>query len=806
MEQNNNNNLGQQFNEEESSFDIMYWVNLILHHWYLFVLCVLLAFAFSYLKNRTWMPSYLSVGTMMIDEYRAYGAGTQTFMQGFGLQSGHRNMENQVVMLSSYDLLLKVFKDLPEMSVDYINKGRFKTRNLYKISPINIQFDYLSSEVYNYLFKININEDNSFVITIDEAKEKDGFKISGRLGEPLQHNLFFLTINKVYNFDGNQELYFRFRSPESLIGDFSSRLNFSFIAERSSVLSISLVSQTPRRDIDFINKLCETFLAQNLSKKNDAAIKTIKFIDEQLLAVSESLSKSEDSMTKFRQSNQIIDVSSYTSSLLEKATEFDIRQTELNLQERYLNHLEEYITTNLEDGSVLAPSDIGMNDNQLSQLVQQLNDLQAKRSLLVEKNPIYSIYTQEIEKIKAGLFEIMKSLRASLELKKNDIKTRNQQLQRNIDVLPTKELEMIAIQRQYRVNDNYYTFFLQKRAEAEIQQASNTPDNEILDKARTTSITNSKEKSKTLTTYLLIGLLIPCLIIFLREFLNNTIRSIKDIEKNSPFSVIGSIRHTRISDPVLVAHNPRSSFTEMFRVIRTRIEFIAQRKTNIMISITSTESGDGKTYFCTNLAAVYAMTKRKVLLIDMDIRKPSVMSRFEKTVTYGLTDYLIDECTLEETIIRPDGVDYDILPGGTIPPNPGEIIRSEKLKELLENLRTMYDYIIIDTSPIGLVADAYSIVSLADVNLFVVRYEKTNKTFFKKLIQQLKVDKVERLYVVFNDVNAGESKYGKKRYDRGGYYGGYYGEYYGGGYGYTSKMKKKKIQERNQYYQDEGDF
>ena len=278
MEQNNLDQ--QQFNEEESSFDIMQWVSLFLQHWYLFVVCVLLALGFAYLKNRSVMPAYQTAGTLMIDEYRT--SGTQAMMQGFGLQQGYRNISNQIVMLSSYDFLSRVAENLPEMRVDYISKGRFKTRNLYKISPINIQFSYLSDEAYRYLFKIKFNGNDEYTITIDGAKEEDNFQIKGRFGDPIQHNLFFIVINKTNNFIESGELYFRFRNTESLVWDFSPRLGLNFVSEGSSVLAISLVSETPTRDVDFINKLCETFLAQNLAKKNDAARKTIQFINEQL--------------------------------------------------------------------------------------------------------------------------------------------------------------------------------------------------------------------------------------------------------------------------------------------------------------------------------------------------------------------------------------------------------------------------------------------------------------------------------------------------------------------------------------------
>jgi hypothetical protein len=224
-------------------------------------------------------------------------------------------------------------------------------------------------------------------------------------------------------------------------------------------------------------------------------------------------------------------------------------------------------------------------------------------------------------------------MRAGIQIEKNEFNNRNAKVQSEINQLPSKELEMISIERKYKMDDNYYTFFLQKRAEAEILKSSNTPDNNILDTARIMSITNGGTKSKTTMMFLLFGIMIPALIVVLKELLNNTVRSSKDIERNSEFQVIGMVRHTQSFDTLLVPKNPRSAFTEAFRVIRTRIEFIVQRKKNIMIVITSGESGDGKTYFGINLAGIYSMSSPKTILVDMDIRKPSVNGRFNITNT-----------------------------------------------------------------------------------------------------------------------------------------------------------------------------
>jgi len=214
---------------------------------------------------------------------------------------------------------------------------------------------------------------------------------------------------------------------------------------------------------------------------------------------------------------------------------------------------------------------------------------------------------------------------------------------------------------------------------------------------------------------------------------------------------------------------------------------------------TSTESGDGKTYFSINLASVYAMASKKTILIDMDIRKPSVNQRFNIIHPLGITNYLVGQCTLDEIILKLPKVDFDILPAGSIPPNPGELIRSDKLGQMFEELRKRYDFIIVDSSPIGMVTDAYSLAQYSDVNLFVVRNGKTNKTFFKKLCAQLKLDNIPQLYTVLNDVLDDESKYTKYKLYK-------YAYLFGFSYGYTSKKKKSDAEKYFHYYQDDTEI
>ena len=506
-------------------------------------------------------------------------------------------------------------------------------------------------------------------------------------------------------------------------------------------------------------------------------------------------------MTDFRQENKFVDVNSYAGQLMGMVSSYDQKALELRLRETYFDYLINYINTNIESGAVIAPTTMGVDEPILMGLVQQLNDLRIQRGELTEKNVYYAKYTKDIENVKTAIGEVVSSMRASLEIEKEDLRRRTSEAEREIKKLPEKELQMVAIERNYRIDDNYYTFFLQKRAEAEIQKASNTPDNSIMDKARTTAIMNAKAKSKTTSKYLIIGFLIPALLIILSELLNNKIRSPKDVLKLKFFRLIGTLRHAKSQNPTLVRASPRSSYAEMMRAIRTRIEFVLRRKEKLVICVTSTESGDGKTFLSTNLASLYAMTGKKVLLIDFDLRKPNVHTKLGLENGSGISNYLIGDCELKDILVKDTPFGFDFMRAGTIPPNPGELVHADKVAEMMVDLRQKYDFIIMDTSPIGLVPDAYALIEQSDMCLFVIRCMQTNKSFCKQTLEQMAevIDSPKKVQLILSDIpTSGRHSYGSGYgYGYGGY-GGYgyghlgYGGYGGYGYGYGGNNSRSK--------------
>ena len=780
-----------------SNINVMEWVVRFLHYWYLFALGLAIAFSLAMLKNRKWIPAYYSYGTIIIKQSGGYGAN---LMRGFSIDEGMNDINNQVLRLRSYDLVGRTVDSLPFLNVEYITMGRFKTRNLYNMTPFTVETTSISERGYNLLYRLDIQPDGTLTVSLndDDDDNLQNFRVETHYGELFETPYFTGRILPTQFMSSKGRLYFRLRSRESLVSEFQSRLQLNFLQQSSTVLCIGLTSETYERDCDFIDKLSDIFLIQNLERKNEQAEKSIQFINEQLQVLQQSLEQSEGEMTAFRQQNRFVDVGSYASQLMSTISAYKQQEQQLHLKETYLDYLDNYLHASIEQGTVIAPASLGLNEQTLMVLVSQLNELQIQRGELTEKNVFYAKYTKDIENVKLTIAEVIKSMRKSLEIEKHDLSERYAEVDRDIQHLPEKELQMVAIERNYRIDDNYYTFFLQKLAESAIQKASNTPDNEILDRARTTTkLVNDKVKKKTMTTFLAIGFVIPLLLIILSELLNDKVRTPKEVERLSKFRLIGTLRHARSQNPTLVKTSPRSGYAEMLRAMRTRIEFIVGRKEKLLICVTSAESGDGKTFMSTNLAALYGMTGKKTLLIDLDVRKPNIHTKLAIENGVGITNYLIDECSEDELIIHNEGFNFDFIRAGAVPPNPGELIHSDKLHKFIEKMREEYDYIIMDTSPIGQVPDALSIVADTDITIFVIRCLQTSKSFCSQTLEALEEDYAGKIHLVLSDIptegfHSGYGYgygygYGKRSY---GY--GSYGYGYGYGYGASKSSKGKK--------------
>ena len=767
----------------ESNFNVLEWVFKFLRYWYLFVIALVIAFGLAYLKNRSWMPQYYTEAKVLIESSSADNA--YGFMQGFGAGMDYMNTNNQLLILGSYDLINRTVQNL-SFGVDFYTRGHFRTHSLYGREPIAINLQYADAQLYGREFRFIPIDNNNFEIVFEDEFSKElfpDFKIKGQYGVPFENFLMFATIDKLYLPTENIEFLFRFRDFYSLEEEFASRLQLSYIGEMSSVISVSLTGNVVARDRDFINALCEEFLEANLEEKNEEATRTINFINEQLAYIFDSLQTSENRLRQYRRQNNMVDINAYASSVLSKLSALDAQRSELTLKEAYFDELAEYLKESVSVERLVAPSSIGVSDPVLLDLVSKFNELQQKRGDLGEKNPQYERYSKRMDEVRSTMLEVLENVRKIHRMERDAFEKEYMAVMSDLQDLPEKELMMINFERAYKINDNYYTFLLQKQSEAQIRKASNVPDNKILQKARVRhSPVNGGDKMKIYLFFVVIGLLIPAAYIILKELLNTTIRDERDVVKLTNIPVLGTIRHVDESGAkVQTVEKPKSLFTEGFRLIRSRVEFISKRKTDISVLITSAESGDGKTHFAINLSGVYSLVSDKVVLVDMDIRNPKLSQKLGYKNAKGLVHVLIGEATLDEVLIKDDKeLGFHFLPAGIVPPNPAELVGSEEMMKLLEELKQRYDYRIIDTSPLGLVSDAYALTGVTDVNLLITRVFKSDKLFFKNFIEQVQQDNVNNPYIVLNDLQV--SKNGKYGYGKYGYgkYG--YGKY---GYGNT---------------------
>ena len=353
-------------NEDESmSFNPIEWLFTFLHYWYLFVIALVIAMGLATLKNRRWIPTYLSQGTIVIKENTGYGGSSLSLMQGFGVDAGYKNVNNQMIMLGSYDLTSRVVDSLPFLNVEYITQGRFKTRQLYRQTPILVEPKHIDARAYGILYQVNFNSDGS--LRISSTDEAVDLNLVVHYGEPISCHLFDIVIWPTELMVNSGKIYFRFRTHESLVDEFMSRLQLSFVTEGSTVLSLSMVSETPQRDCEYLDKLAQIYLLQNLEQKNEVAENSIRFINEQLKSLQASLQVSEGAMTDFRQENKFVDVNSYAGQLMGMIAGYDQQSMELRLRETYFDYLINYIHTNIESGAVIAPTTMGVNESVLRQ-------------------------------------------------------------------------------------------------------------------------------------------------------------------------------------------------------------------------------------------------------------------------------------------------------------------------------------------------------------------------------------------------------------------------------------------------------
>ena len=812
----------QQQREEEQSIDIKQLIYIFLSHWYLFLIGAVVALAVGFVVNRYKPNVYQTSGTLLVKDSKSGYDATDIMTNGsFG---GFQNVDNEIAILKSYTLADRTVRKMG-IEVSYMEKGRIATVELYKNAPFIVEFDRSVPQAVGLVYEVQSLTPDKIVLhataegfnkydyilsqSVQNSMQKVDVTTECKQGEMVDngYNRFRIVLSEDYNpeTDNQRNLSFWLNSYASLVRQNSS-FTVAATSKQSSVLSVTMSGYNGKKIVDFTNTLMNEYVSRGLEKKNIVSENTIEFIDRELEGIQESLSSAESDLKDFRQQNDAMNLDLQASQVYTNIRSLEKEKSEMAVNVKIYKRLQDYIQVQINDPENLAvPSTMGINDPLLNQLARDLVTLsQTKATKLLtqtEQHPQIVKLNEQIVTTKKALLENINNLVNGAQMSLNEIERRIASLEAESRQLPTKQQQLINYQRNFSFNEDTYKYLMQRRAEAQILKASNTPDNEILDVARMERVTRiSPRTSMNYLIALIIGLLIPALYLFLKDFFNVAITDRKDVEKLTRYPIIGQVAQTNDKNPLVVINSPKSPIAESFRSIRTNIEFITQGKTKSTILVTGDMQSIGKTFNSINIASIYAFYGKKTVLLGFDMRKPKLFQEFSLNNNIGLSSFLSNKEPFENIIQTTSMVpNLDVITSGPIPPNPAELIASTKCDELFDLLKEKYDYIIIDTPPLGLVTDAFLLMRHADVNLFIVRQSVTNKNIFGSIIKDLENRNIEAS-IVINGVETGKGYYGKK-------YGNYrYGYGYAYGYGYGRYGSHRDSYYGSDYYgEDSGE-
>jgi capsular exopolysaccharide synthesis family protein len=745
-----------------------------LRFWYLIILSILICLSVSYLRNRYAVRIYSVDASIIIKEAEDVTSGKLLYNNP--LVKFNRNYLNEIYILKSSPLMERTVSQL-KLEHSFSRIGNVLTTEFYKSSPVQVQIlENNQSRSFSFEFDL-INETQYRIYDLNEESESEtkGF------GEVVDLGGVIISINKKEGKGGSNsgKWLYSYTPSEKLAGQYIGRINAGWAEEGAGVINLSITGANPEKEIDFVNGLIENYQDYDLEKKNLTASNTIDFINKQLAGISDSLKMAERQLELFKNKNIVTDLNLEASRLYQKLEGLEIQKTELIIAENYYDYITKYLSeTELLDQAIL-PTSVGIADPILGGLMEQMMTIQAEIRLLTRtdkvKNPIILEKNRVLLELKEAILEAVKNQKSTNEIRLDFLKKGIHELEKQLNYLPIAERQLVNIKRNYSLLENLYVFLLQKRAEAGISMASNSSDIIVVNPPKASGPI-SPLVSRNNTIAFGIGVAIPILILILLELLNNKVQSREDVEKITSIPFVGGVGHKKGEQNVEVFEKPKSSISESFRALRSNLSFFLEKKEKGIFLITSSISGEGKTFSSINMAGVFALSGKKTLIVGADMRKPKIFGDLKLHNNKGLSNYLAGLNKFEEVLQQTQYTGLDLVSGGPVPPNPSELLLGERMKQFLDDARQHYDFIFIDSPPLALVTDAFVLSSLVDHTIFIVRQNYTPKNLLKTVNEYYVAGKIKKMSIVLNDI-----------YKSGPGYGYGYGYSYGYGYGYGNK-------------------
>jgi capsular exopolysaccharide synthesis family protein len=758
------------FKERAETNQLVQVLQRYLPFWPLFVFTIGFGLMISWLRLRSQTRIYMASATVLLKDPQK-GGGDSKVLEALNIFSEKKIVENEIIVLRSSLMLEEVARALDLYAAVY-NQGRLRTEELYKSnSPI----------WFRALDKENIQGGGKFYFSVNW--KKNSIKIRN---EVIPFDSTITVANTTYRVIPNPDYartltgknyYVIFNSVEGAAGAIAGGLRVNPISNASTVLELKMETPAPEKGVDVLNKIFEVYNEEAIEDKNQIAQRTLQFIGDRLNLVVGQLDSVEKNIETYKKNQGIYDLSGQASMYFNNVTELDKQNSEVELKLDVLKDVENYITKKgKKKGTV--PSLLMINDPTLAGLLQRLYEAEFQvdkvESVNGEKSDAVILATGTVDRIKKDIRENLTNIRSNLMSVKNNVNSNIALNNGLLSTVPKKERGLLDISRQQAIKNNIYIFLLQKREETALSSAGTTPDLRVLEKGRAWGPIKPIAK-KFYLSGILMGFLAAVLFVLLKESLNRRILFRADIEEKTNVPVLGEIIQTQTKDPIAISEGKKTVVAEQFRALRTNLSFMGLNENQKTLLVTSSISGEGKSFISMNLAMSLTLNGKKVALMEMDLRKPKLSKYFGVSRDPGITNYLIGKATIDEIIKTTEYPNLYVVSSGPIPPNPTELISSEKFKEMIGILKEKFDYLIIDSTPIGLVTDSQLLGPYADTTMYIVRHNLTPKVYLRLINDLYQQKKFNNMSIVFNGL--------KRRGFSFLNYGYSYGYGYGSGYG-----------------------
>jgi tyrosine-protein kinase Etk/Wzc len=725
----------------------------LVKYWYVFIISILISLAIAslYIMNAT--RFYKVSSTLLIqNDFKGDGMLKGTAFSDLDMFRGARTVDNEMEVLRSRDLIFKTLKDL-KLETSYFIPGFFNDKELYGENlPVQVIIEYLNNQAYSQKIELSIKDDQVFSLNTNEKN------VLYNYGQLIQRPGYNIRVVKGPAFStATPILKIKFNDLYTMAEYYSlSALKIVPIVKDANTVSLTLLDPIPQRGVDILNKLIDTYNDENVGTKNKVARNTIRFIDQRLVDLNSDLSVLERGVENYKQVNRVTNMSADSEINLRTSGDYDFNLSSAGVQLDLIKSLANYLGSR-DSMYEIVPSTLGIKDLTLNNLINKYNDLQIERQRLLRNNrpdnPLIININEQLSGLKGYLQETLKNVQAGLILERNNLVNKSNQFESKIRNVPAVERGLLQLSRDQEVKAAIYQYLLQKREETALSLSATIPTSLVVDRPAYHTAPAKPKEALIYLGSLVTGFLLPLFFFSSREKLNTKIKEVSDVQLLGDTRILGELSHNDDNNTVVVKRGSRTTISELFRYIQSNLgNIISDSKSQILL-VTSGMMGEGKTFFSINLGITLALAGKKVVIVEFDLRKPDLMKGININYEKGLADYLENKELELDEIISPSATtsNLSVIGCGSLPDDPTELFSSDRMEGLFEELRGKFDYVILDTSPVGLVADVFNIAPYADASIYLLRYNFSDRMQIAVLDDICENKKLKNLMIVFND-------------------------------------------------------